>query len=291
MKKLRLILFVIVSISCSQKETATTTKSNFGFPIENYLNEINSLSSDSAKQAYWKKLRVLDQDVLLGEYSDSSEILYDSVAIDNMIRATIMLQKHGNSMGINERHIPLLIFIHNNISEASKHYWKNILFLDSLQLIEEIGGGFPSYPIENFASLYRTSFLGQDSIYPYILKKYKERTEEPSPYKLAGIYANYRETLKLKNIDTIGSWKEKPFPNMELESFMMIVKKEDQNYYYENGFYDYKFPKNLTRSNSKFFFEDDVLGWYLQIENDETLSLFDHNGKVKINYPKQNLGK
>jgi hypothetical protein len=273
------------------------------FPIEVYKTEINNLKTDSAKQAYWKHMRFLDQQILLGNYynfdsttiaqlkkennyanyADSSQLLYDSVAIDNMIRSTIMLEAHGNSMNLNDRGIPLLIFIHNGIYKASKNYWANILLLDSLKLINN---RFPAYPLEGLAlDLYKISLVEQDSLYPYVLEKYRANLEKPSPEKLSEIYYEHKKVIQLKNIDTIGVWVEKPFYNMELESSIMIVKKADKNYYYESGSSSWKYPSRLNKKGNTFFFEDDLLGWYLQVEDNGHLTLRYQTNEIKIDFP------
>jgi hypothetical protein len=271
-------LSILVFFSCAYKKGL--------FPIEEYKAEIDNLKTDSAKQAYWKNLRFIDQQVLLGTYIDTTQILYDSISFDNMIRSTIMLETHKNSMGLNERHIPLLMFTHNKIYKAKKNYWANILLLDSLKLIDDIGGGFPAYQLEGLSlDLYKISLAGQDSLYPYILGKYKEHLEKPSAEKLSEIYYEHKQLIKQKNTDTIGTWVEKPFFDMELESSLMIVKKEDGNYYYESGTHDFKYPSKLNKKQNKFYFEDDVLGWYLQIEDNGYLTLRYQTDKIKIEFP------
>jgi hypothetical protein len=276
-------LSILLFFSCSNNGNSVYKKGLF--LIEEYKAEIDNLKTDSAKQAYWKNLRFLDQQVLIRNYSDSTQALRDSVAIDNMIRSTIMLETHGNSMGLNERSVPLLIFIHNYISKANKNYWANILLLDSLKLIDDIGGGFPAYPLEGLSDLYMISFFQPDSLYPYILGKYKQHLEKPSAEKLSEIYYEHKQLIKQKNTDIIGTWVEKPFFDMELESSITIVKKEDGNYYYESGTHDFKYPSKLNKKQNKFYFEDDVLGWYLQIEDNGYLTLRYQTDKIKIEFP------
>ncbi|MFD2915972.1 hypothetical protein [Psychroserpens luteus] len=273
MKKIIVLLFVCFSISCFAQ-----------IPIEEYKTEISKLNSQEDYDKYWEKLLDLDQITHLEE--TETQIESDSISLSNMIRTALIFETHGNGNYNPDNLVPILHLTHNYNAQANLAFWPIIMQVRAVGgVIETFGGKFPAYQLEGLSmSFYNYSLLYQEDKYPDLLYHLDTGNYKIVSKKLLEIFKTEKSHQKLKVIESIGKWTNKPFKDMEEYGFFEFVKMSDNNLYIKRLS---RLQKLILLSSEKgtktYKIEHEPFGWTYKLTNNK-LSLVDDLNNILITY-------
>jgi hypothetical protein len=271
-----LILFIIL----------TAFNVSAQIPIDSIKKRVVQLRTEQGFDDFWDEMHGLDQNILV-HIQDPGQ--YDSLSIQLMISTALVYENHGIDAIGKYNFVPILNFVHCKLYKANFHFWPIILELTKIGgYIEDFGGGFPRYQLEHFGlSSYNYSFFRQDTWFPALLEKLSIQPNVLISDKLIDVFNENKRIRALKEIETLGSWRNQAFKNQPEEDVFQLVRLSDNNLYFKNRNKLIKVKmKKTSILSTKLELEIAVFGFYYRLNKFNKLALYDANGNVLIRYKK-----
>ncbi len=261
-------------------------------PVQSWANEIGQLKTEQEINAYWSSIKTEDQQAI----NNFDSLIYDSVMQANLIKVSLMLEKHGfDSLSINNS-TPISVFVHNNNPVSLLHCWKVVMAADSA--VNNLRKRFnhepmrpPSYPFDGLctASYDYSIMYNEDSLIQVMAEALATSEARPDAKRLVNDYTEMGERRKLKTIATVGTWHRVPLKGMVMDDLFSIVKKSDNKYYYQYKVSGLQYLKKLTRKKTQhgweFYQEANFLDWHYSLDHQGNLTLENNRGNLILTYP------
>lgn len=275
------IYFFLVFFYC-----ATTL--NAQIPSDLYKRIIASKKSDTEIDKYWNEILRIDQTILLKESNGSK---YDSLSIDNLIKAEIMLEKHGtHRFDGSKTPVPVENFSHCKLGKANLILWEFMKELEDHEgIYQNYGSYFKAWGLNVIAlNFYGYYVLEKDSLHRKLASQLDEFKSSSIVEDLNSVFEDSKKIRLLKTKKTLGTWKVSSVtPAYSEQKSTVICLKSDNNYYLE--FDKFSCPirlnaKQVSENRMEFSPDGAPFGWVFVLENKKNLSLLSDSGELLISY-------
>jgi len=263
------------------------TISSAQIPIDVYTSEISQLKTRKEIDGYWKNLENLDQNVLL---KIENQKKYDSMAVCNLIRTTLMYKIHGSKAHKSNNVTPIINLSHNYNGMSSISFWPIIKKCSELGgVIKSFGGSYPAYELEAISgTYYGYSLFGQEAKYPELIKKLNNKQKNTVIENLLKAFEYQNKLYNLKTNNVLNSWTLQSFKDRKENGFFEFVRMSDNSIYLRKHGRLQKLTLVKTKTTSKIYeIENEPFGWYYEYKNNGDLSLYDDKNEVLIEYTKR----
>lgn len=275
------IYFILLFFFCANTLNAQ-------IPSDLYKRIIASKKSDTEIDKYWNEILRIDQTVLLKE-SNSSK--YDSLSIDNLIKAALMLENHGAlRFSDNQIPVPIVNYSHCNFGKANLILWEFMKELNDHEgVYQNYGSNFEAWGLDFIAfNFYGYSVLDQDSLHRKLASQLDDFKSTSTVDDLNSVFEDSKKIRSLKTKKTLGTWKwSSETPTNSEQKSTVICLKSDNNYYLE--FDKSSCPirlnaKQVSENRIEFSPDGAPFGWIFVLENKKNLSLISDSGELLISY-------
>jgi len=260
---------------------------NAQLPVDQYRKDIQSLTTYEEKQAYWKIIDSLDQQVWTKSKTRQER---DSISIDNMIRTALMLEIHGKEILTPNVFVHVLNLSHNYFGDSNLAFWPVI------KASKEQGGGtieqfYPAYVLESIGlTFYGFSFLGKDEMYDKALRKLNNyNTNTTVVEDLTNAFETQKHIHSLQQKESVGEWHMREFAGRDNErgfKFQFLRLEDGQLYLKKFKNLHRLILVNQTNGLTYYRVENEPFGWMFQLDEDGNLKLLNENEDVLIVYTK-----
>lgn len=257
-------------------------------PVDDYRNEILNLKTENDINSYWKKLKEIDQEILVN-LKDVEQL--DSLSIDNMIRTALIFDIHGEIAYKPNNIVPILNMSHNSIGCSQIAFWKIIKKCANVGgVINRFGGEFPAYQLESVGlTFYHYSLLNQESLYPKLTEKLDSLTDNNVVENLLSAFEKQKKIYDLKEMEVLNEWYVQPSLNYKEKEKFALVLMSDNHIYLRKFNRIHKLSLIESKDKIKIYrIENEPFGWTYQYGSDGSLCLKDENGNYLIQYSKYN---
>lgn len=254
-------------------------------PIDSLRGLVENLKTEDDFDRYWNELLDLDQQVLV-HLNDTRE--YDSLAIELMIRTSLVAEIHSfDSIGLFNS-VPLLNFTHCQNHRAELIFSPIIKYLASFPrgVIHGFGGGYPTYQLEGLALVaYKYSLYGNNEILEPYLSQIKGQNSSLISLELLKLHQQEKQKYELTTIRIIGKWRNQAIVNTQEDDFFEFALMSDDNYHVRRRGRIIRLKlKNNKIFKKTFVLEDSLFGFEYELSVFGKLRLLDSKGKRIVTY-------